>query len=403
MTLGGMVMDGDILQKMSKDISSERLSKYWPSFNLTAYGIYDDEKMLLFGHPGYRSANPYTVIEKPSIDADTIIMLEGYPTAIVKYERYPNFESLYSILAHELFHGYQHLQGENRFPNEVLGITYPLSLKNIELRSLERTNLYHAVFCKNNNERKRLIDQFVSIREKRKWIVPDHIEYENLVETVEGPAWYVEMKAYIDKSPLPPYSIIQHYGKNLLNNRESTQYIRKSCYTSGLFMCLLLDHMVTSWKEEFFSSPNSLYEFFKNKLNVTSVDISEVVTTNGVFEEIVDSIRKTKEDDFNKFYHLQGYHLVIEGDMTIVGLDPMNIVNLEDQFLHKNFVKLKIAENEYNIKGPVVTYTKHNMWKPIKAQIRLKAKPVYQEGILIADEIGSILGNFSGNTNIIKI
>ncbi|MDQ7862947.1 hypothetical protein RCO48_23710 [Peribacillus frigoritolerans] len=44
--------------------------------------------------------------------ADTIIMYEEYPTAIVNMDYYKEYEDLFSMLVHELFHGYQYIKDE---------------------------------------------------------------------------------------------------------------------------------------------------------------------------------------------------------------------------------------------------------------------------------------------------
>ena len=42
-------------------------------------------------------------------------MYEEYPTAIVNMDHYEEYEGLFSILVHELFHGYQYIKEKNGF------------------------------------------------------------------------------------------------------------------------------------------------------------------------------------------------------------------------------------------------------------------------------------------------
>jgi hypothetical protein len=128
------------------------MENYWPGFELVAYAIYDKSKVYLFNHPKF-SNNPsctYHILKwDTEFTADTIIMYEEYPTAIVNMDHYKEYEDLFSMIVHELFHGYQYIKDEKRFPDEMMGITYPLSKENVELRNQERANLYCAMLENN--------------------------------------------------------------------------------------------------------------------------------------------------------------------------------------------------------------------------------------------------------------
>src|SRR5699024_1975486 len=117
----------------------------------------------------------------------TLILYLDYPTAIVDLELYRDQASLYSILVHELFHGFQYIKGEKRFADEVMGVTYPLSKENIQLRSQERLYLYRAVLEKDRTKKRQYLATFISLREKRETIIGEYLVYENLTETIEGP------------------------------------------------------------------------------------------------------------------------------------------------------------------------------------------------------------------------
>lgn len=154
------------LYQLMDEINTTITNRYWEGFKPVAYAIYNEEKVFLFNHPNYMSKFPTFVVLSwdDRFVGDTLILFEDYPTAIVNFDIISDFAELFSLLIHELFHGYQHLQGEKRFPDEILGITYPLTRENIELRNRERISLYRAVLSNQEEE----IIQFFSIREKRK-------------------------------------------------------------------------------------------------------------------------------------------------------------------------------------------------------------------------------------------
>ena len=50
---------------------------------------------------------------------------------------------------------------EKRFPDELMGITYPLSKENVELRNQERANLYHALMENHLIKKKQYLNAFM--------------------------------------------------------------------------------------------------------------------------------------------------------------------------------------------------------------------------------------------------
>src|SRR5690625_7198556 len=98
----------------------------------------------------------------------TLILNQDYPTAIVDLGLYKDYASLYSIIVHELFHGFQYIQKEKRFADEILGITYPLIKENVELRNQERSYLYRAVLEKDRIKKKQLLTTFITLRSEER-------------------------------------------------------------------------------------------------------------------------------------------------------------------------------------------------------------------------------------------
>lgn len=147
----------NILNRIKKDVSIELLNTLWPGFNRAAFALYNDEYVYVFHHPLFLKGDDkyeYTVLKwDEQFKADTFILFKDYPTAIVNMNRYKDYETLLAVVVHELFHCYQYLNKERRFPNESIGFQYPITEENIELRNKERICLYDAVHCKSQAER----------------------------------------------------------------------------------------------------------------------------------------------------------------------------------------------------------------------------------------------------------
>lgn len=381
------------MNRLSRDLIKSNLSHFWPGFGIVAYALYDRSHVYLFNHPKFKRVRK-TFKWDEQFTGCTLILYEEYPTAIVDLQLFDNYESLFSILAHELFHGYQYLKSEKRFPNEILGITYPLLKENVSLRNLERLNLYHALLENDPHQKQQYLSTFIIIRNERAAKIKEYFTYETMIETVEGPAWYVEFKTFLEKSPLAYEEILKKYGESLLNQYESTSHIRRSCYSSGLFMCLLLDELSPGWKMNFLDREDSLFDIFKEKAGEFKTDSKHLIETSLETDSVINFAIENRKNEFVKFEEQAGFRLTIEGEMHAKSFDPMNIVYLEDTLLHKKFLKVKIGEELFLIQQPVMADFKDEIQKITRLRLVLKDKPVENFESLTIDGLGEIKGRY---------
>lgn len=222
--------------------------------------------------------NDYITIPKTNeFNACTIILFEDFPTAIVDVRLYPQFNETYAILIHELFHGYQYTYGESRFPNELVGIDYSLCNKNISLRIEEQKALYQALQTKDLSS----LHYFIKLRNTRSSLFPHETGYEAAIETVEGPVYYLETIAFRSVAADQYEQYIKKTLTLLIKPIEGHLQIRKSCYSSGLALCMLLDYYSPNWHQAFTESKLSLFDFFEslfqnNNSSLTMPDHSHV-------------------------------------------------------------------------------------------------------------------------------
>ncbi|MEC0272706.1 MULTISPECIES: hypothetical protein [Peribacillus] len=390
------------LDRMAEDLVKAKMDNYWPGFELVAYAIYDKSNVYLFNHPKF--SNPpctYHILKwDTEFTADTIIMYEEYPTAIVNLDHYKEYEDLFSIAVHELFHGYQYIKDEKRFPDEMMGITYPLSKENVELRNQERANLYCAMLENNLINKKQYLNAFISLREKRTAKIEEYLTYENLIETIEGPAWYVELKAYSEKSPLDNDSVLKKYAQQLINKYESTSCIRRSCYSSGLFMCSLLEELSPGWMESFFDREDTLYDLLKQHTGDDMEDSMADVKISPETEEVINFAMEERMKAFEEFNEQAGIHLYIEGKITAESYDPMNIIPLEDKLLHKSFIKVRMNNEDFLIQQPVIAHADHGIQNINKLHLIVGNEPSETNDSLTIDGVGEIKGRYKKQENI---
>lgn len=393
-----------LIYRVEKALDDTDLTEFWPGLEGVAYAFYNKENVFLYHHPKFMTEDKKAnVLQWDSqFTGDTLILYEGHPTAIVGLDRYENFESLYSILVHELFHGFQFLKEEKRYPNELDGIRYPLLRENIELRSRERVYLYNAVLASTLEDRSYNLADFFALREKRKSILGDLLQYEALTETIEGPAFYVELKAYSRKSVLSNVAVLRKYGSDLVNKHASSLNIRKSCYSSGLFICLFLDDIYPDWQQGFFASEKTLYEYAKQFVELEEIKIDDV-TISEETEEIMKLVSTIKEKEFNEFTNKRGSPLIIEGEIISKMIDPMNIIQIENKQLHKNFLGVSINDIQYLFEQPTIAYYKEDNRTIYKLYLVLDQPPIISNGILKIRGVGNIKGECFKKDNIFHL
>ncbi|SFS61044.1 hypothetical protein [Paenibacillus sp. 453mf] len=141
------------IQSAADELLGLDIEPYWYGFQKVAYAIYNSSEVFLFHHPKFQNQTFHKLGWDRTFAGNTVIMYEHYPTAIVNIEGIKDMASIKSFLVHELFHGFQYLREEKRFPDELLGVTYPLLEENVELRSRERQCLFDALEARDLQER----------------------------------------------------------------------------------------------------------------------------------------------------------------------------------------------------------------------------------------------------------
>lgn len=382
----------DMVEKMTAALPTLNFEKYWSGFQGNAFAIYDEYEVYLFNHPDC-SENPYISFPKDDrFVSCTSIVYEDIPTAIVDVRYFDNFEDIYSLVIHESFHAYQQTLGESRFPDEAVGPSFPADPHFIRLRIQEREALHTAVFEGAADRQQELINRFITLRDERIRLFPSVVDYENRVESIEGPAFYVEYQSLRDIGD--PETALVRYAAMLLDAEDSHLHIRKSCYSSGHFLCLLLDRISSDWHDAFMHSELQLYEFFKTRFPDY---LPSPVGTNDnekVVARIIQTINDQKNAAFQSFNNQTGIRLMLIGPMQVAGFDPMNIVIQEDQALHSHFLKVRRGSAEYFIKGPMLTEFEGDFRKMNRLEVFVENPPVKTTDAFEIEGIGSFSGSF---------
>jgi len=257
-------------------------SKIWKGMELAPICLFrSDGPALLFNHPNppesFKRVTDKMYLGKQKdlkLFGSTQMEVNGTLTAIADYgaNNYSCIEEVYAVVLHELHHVYQtsfikHI----KFDNPAILLTYPEDCENDAIKKYEQKILFRMCFELDSLKFQNLLNQFYSCRLKREQIISTYINYEESVESFEGPAFYCEYKFYnqfasLDNALIENYNhkhffgilTTPYYGRNKLRQRQ---------LASGLAMCYILDKYFHNWQSEYYSNKVSLYSYFMSRFN----------------------------------------------------------------------------------------------------------------------------------------
>ncbi|GAA0677593.1 hypothetical protein SAMN04487885_10898 [Clostridium cadaveris] len=400
--LKSLALYEDIVEILNKD----DFDLYWKGFKKSPFALYNSTTVVLCNHPNPpKDFSPlreaYIGSWNDSFVGNTAINLNGHYTAILNMDTLYSLDSssslnkVYSILVHEMFHCHQLSHNENRWADEMLFINYNFSQSSISLRLMDKDYLLCALDDQNKYTRDKLLTDFIQRRERRKNIVGSMLNYELALESIEGTATYVEVKALAHRKNIDVMDVAEDFLHNF--DFEDLNKYRASCYAFGLVICLILDSIAPNWHEEFTNSDTYLYKFFKakfgsfNELTDFSIDNYYVESAKELINKYVDS----KKESFENFNKSEGYKVILYGNLKLSGFDPMNVISMDNKVLHKNFIKY----NSSCIKDQALSFHKEDFWTVDKIEFFVSDKPkVFDHGILTSK--GTFYGEVSEDNNI---
>jgi hypothetical protein len=338
-----------ILKKLYSHMSDEDFRmKFWFDFPAIPVALYDDEKVFIAGYPrkldGFKKHNGVLVGKKDNrFYGNTAIELEGEQVAIWDLTTIGpsvSFGRLLSLIFHEAFHGYQKIRGEKRWANELQILEYPFIEQNLAMRFLERRKLLNVVFSSSEKEFRENLSRFVNLRENRRKLIGDSINYELAQESIEGVAIYVETKVYSQHESLPLDYVIALQGKNMGELDLNLRKLRLSCYAPGMFIAFILDRIDNHWQEKYVNSEKYIYDFVRELADIaTSKSHSEEIPHDVIerSRNILEHYKKFIDEKFSEFESSDGYKIILKGNFPLMGMDPMNIIWKDQYILNEHF------------------------------------------------------------------
>ena len=210
-------------REVKKTIDRLDFEKIWPGFSPLRFALYDNERCFFDG----------AFVEKTDeFCANTSIVYHGEQIAIWMVQEELEIPVLASKMVHEMFHGYQQLQGWTCWPNETEALfRYEYSAGNLSLKIRENELLLRLMDSFDEDNFRELL----SHRKLRSEKYPYAFSYESKVEEIEGTANYVEWQVLRQLDEQKAASMSDRMREQL-TKPEFFFPIRISCYFTGALM-----------------------------------------------------------------------------------------------------------------------------------------------------------------------
>ncbi len=322
-------------------INGLELEEIFQGFSKYAFALYNSEEVCLEG-----KLIPY----QDSFIGNTAIFYEGRFIAIWNIEMDPveDDELLAYSLVHEMFHCHQKSSGETRYPSDLKLIAYPEDTDNFQKKHCE--NLLLAESYKERDIEK--FKKFHALRRERLARYPEMVREELKVETAEGAAEYVGLKALRKLNTGKFKAAIDAHLEKLSLVDALLFDVRRISYFTGAVYFLALE-LFRDFSAFDLTSSLTVYE--ENAPRFESAQLPDITPSEEIESALKEMIKK-KRDTVSE--HLKN-SCFTPYSAFICGYDPMNMFRVDDIIYCSHFVFLN----------------KDGKCDMIRSKIALKLKP----------------------------
>ena len=278
-------------------------SLLWNGFKPLKFALYNSEKVFFDGK----------YIEKTQeFMANTSINYKGEMIGIWNVMEDVDPIILASKLIHEMFHGFQMMNKENRFPDELDALyKYEYSDENLSIK-LEENKLIVKLL---DNFNKDDFAKLLSLRKYRLNHFSFEYEYESKIEQIEGSANNVELNALKQLSNELFLKKLNSLKSNILERKKFLP-IRVLCYDIGALLLEVLKKNEINFDDGFSSKPFSM-----SLIN----DVKEIIPNISFdFKDDINTYFNKAEEIINNAINKND--VVVEGRYNILGVNVYNAI-----------------------------------------------------------------------------
>lgn len=317
----------DLYISLQKLINQLDFNKLYPGFRKYNFAIYNKQKVQFENH---------SIPVDHRFIGNTAIKYNNDYLAIWNVEETTYDEIvLASKIVHEMFHAWQYDNNEKRFPNEYNALDYHYNQENLGVK-IRETSLLIKAFKTDDYQ---AIQDFFSLRELRKELYPQELIYESAIETVEGMARFVEIKA-LEQLDLFKYQKSLNQTYKYLEENCNYLPIRMVSYEIGMLILLYAEKAKISYAHDIKKTEHSIYQivfsrFKRSEINFTTeIDFTFLENYKQKITELIEGIIES-----NPIKHKV---------KQIIGFNPLSSFKIEKRIYFNYFVMYEY-DNEKKI------------------------------------------------------
>jgi len=346
------------------EYAEEYADDIWPGMDIAPVILYRmNGPAFLYNHPDppesftKLSDNLYLGSQNEhQLFGDSITEINGTLTAIANYgyDIYTSTAQAYATLFHELHHVWQSNILPDLHPGSIADeITYPEEAFNDALKKFEQRMLYMMNFETDDTQFNEMLNRFYSSRLKREEIIDRYTDFEQALETFEGPAFYMEYRFYKKFSNQPEFVqknyIHNHFWAPLITPNYGRENLRIQHVAAGFAMSRLLKEYHPDWKSKFYQSGMTLFEFFVHKFEPKIVELPSIEKEIALSRYHTERMVGERNLILQQFHEQPGLKVVLDFETTpnFRGFDPINAISIDEKtVLHKTALRLGRDDNE---------------------------------------------------------
>ena len=311
----------EIYEKVDSILGNLDFNGLMEGFHKYRFVVYDSREICLDG-----GLIPY----EDSFRGNTAMLYNGEYIAIwdIGFSPVEDMEILAYLLVHEMFHCHQFGNGESRFPSDFSLLRYPQDSDNFTKKYNE--NLYLANACEHCDSTE--LARFAALRARRLAAYPEMVRQEFRVETIEGMAEFVGLKALKAINGEKYESRVRDYIDELRAESELLFDIRRISYYTGAVFFLCLDAMGRKIENDFGSG---LTAYEQNPVDTKGVE-TQVRPCGFIGQKLAALIDEREKKVAGHMAHSR----YVVCNAFICGYDPMDMFRVRNLIYCSHFVCL---------------------------------------------------------------
>ena len=297
-------------------------SKLWPGFEPLKFALYNNDQCFFDGE---------YIPKTDEFLGNTAILYNGEMIAIWIVNEEMDSIVLASKIIHEMFHGFQLLNNEKRFPDELDALyNYKYSDENLSLK-LEENRIITELLETFEAEK---IERLLEIKKYRYNRFYYEYHYEACIEQIEGTAQFVELNALKQLSGKLYLEKLNALIRRI-TTKDNLLPIRIICYDIGALLLLILNENGIEYNSSFVNTPFSEGLIADTKEYTGQIRLAMEKTINDYYDQAGSIISKaiSKND------------IVSDGTYDILGINVYNAVYYNNHIISRYFVMYGDAEN----------------------------------------------------------